>query len=371
VIDLMRFTLVALALAFTACSSNDDGGTDASQPTGPNPAPPGEPWNTLGEWKLFADVEAQRPVDAVVPYDVISVLYADEARKERFVWIPDGETIGYSDTERWNLPVGTILVKTFWFPNDARDPGAGRRLLETRLLLHDPDGWTGLTYVYRDTQNEATLLKTGDTVHVDWTDESGTMVNEDYNVPNVFDCQSCHGTKPDTHPLGPRTRQLDRDNAYGKDLENQIDHFAALGWLDQTPPQSRLHLTDPYGSGAIVERARSYLDANCAHCHAEDGKAKSTGLWLAYEMTDPATGDPSNWGVCKFPTSAGQAAGGLSYDIVPGDPDASIMPYRTASTDPAVKMPPLLTRRADARGVQVIRDWIAAMPAQSCDQPAP
>lgn len=366
----MRRFIVAFAFSMAGCGSGD-GGTTAKQPIRPTPAPAGDPWQTLGEWHLFADVEAQKPADRVVPYDVISVLFADGAGKNRFVWIPDGETIGYSDTERWDLPVGSILVKTFWFPNDARDPSSGRRLIETRLLLHDPDGWGGITYVYDDSQKEATLLKTGETVPIQWTDDGGTLIDDQYNVPNVFDCETCHGVKPNTHPLGPRTRQLDLDHLYGKTSENQIDHLARLGWFDQTPSATRVHLTDPYGDGPIIERARSYFDANCAHCHndAPGLQAQPTGLWLNYENTDPATGDPTHWGVCKFPTSAGSGSGTLSYDVVPGNPDQSIMIFRVSSIDPRVKMPPLPTRRSDAAGVAVLRDWIASMPAQSCTAP--
>jgi hypothetical protein len=108
------------------------------------------------------------------------------------------------------------------------------------------------------------------------------------------------------------------------------------------------------------------LDGNCAHCHEEGGKSDSTGFWINYERTDPITGDPQSYGICKFPTSAGRASGGLSYDIVPGNPDQSILVHRVASTDPEVKMPPLLTRRADQRGVQLLHDWIAAMPPNDC-----
>jgi uncharacterized repeat protein (TIGR03806 family) len=356
-----------LALSSLPACGGDDGGTRPPEPkVHPTPAPPDSPWKTLSEWGLFENIEQHTPADGVVPFEVISVLFADNADKARLLYVPEGLKIGWKDTDRWDLPLGTILVKTFGYAKDARDPSLGQQAIETRLLVHEPAGWVAHIYVYGSSKSEATLLRAGETVPIDHIDATGAQVHDDYNVPNEFDCQSCHGKKPDMLPLGPRTRQLDRDHDYGKGPENQIDHLAALGLFDQAPPATRVHLTDPYGNGPIVERARSYLDGNCAHCHTEGGKSESTGYWINYERTDPATGLPSNWGVCKFPTSAGSASGNFTFDVVPGDPDHSILVHRVESIDPEVKMPPLLTRRSDARGVQLLRDWIAAMPPDGC-----
>ena len=63
----------------------------------------------------------------------------------------------------------------------------------------------------------------------------------------------------------------------------------------------------------------------------------------------------------------GPASGGHDYDIVAGDPEASIMVYRMASTDPEIKMPELPTVTSDKAGTELIRDWIAAMPADTCN----
>ena len=63
---------------------------------------------------------------------------------------------------------------------------------------------------------------------------------------------------------------------------------------------------------------------------------------------------------------AGPGTGGHQYDIVPGDPDASIMIFRMESEEPGIKMPELPSQLSDAGGVGVIRAWIAAMPAMPC-----
>jgi len=70
--------------------------------------------------------------------------------------------------------------------------------------------------------------------------------------------------------------------------------------------------------------------------------------------------------VCKVPAAAGPGAGGNAYDIVPGRPEESIVVYRMASTDPEIKMPELPSLLADEFGVELISEWIAAMPEQDC-----
>jgi uncharacterized repeat protein (TIGR03806 family) len=303
----------------------------------------------------------------VLPYDVISVLFADDAQKQRFLWIPPGTTIGWRDTERWQLPIGSIAIKTFYFLRDERDPSLGRRLLETRLLIHEAAGWVGHTYVWNETQTAAERVLPGRTLNVSYTGASGELREQRYEVPNEHHCQECHGVAPDTELLGPRTRQLDRMHDYGSGPVNQLDHMAELGLFDVTPPPSRVHFEDPLGDGPIYDRARAYLDANCGHCHSQSAVAASTNFWLDYEHTDPVTGNPLNWGVCKFPTSAGPATGGHSYDVVPGRPDDSILIFRMESLESKMKMPPIPTRLADSAGTQVLREWIASMTGPPCD----
>lgn len=361
--------LFVVTTALPGCSDADDAATPPWDGK-PTPAPAGKPWSKLSAWHLFADGSEQaEPAEGVVPFEVISVLFADFAQKGRWLWVPPGQTITYDATQRWDLPTGSILAKSFWFPKDERDPTLGRTLLETRLLVHEPDGWVGHTYLWDESATEATRYAAGKSLPVSWIDASGTPRDQTYNVPNTFDCQSCHGVAPDTHPLGPRTRQLDRSRDYGSGPENQLDHLAALGLFDVAPAADRVHLVDPYAPGDAALRARSYLDANCSHCHGVGGKAESTNFLLSFDKTDPATGDPLNWGICKFPTSAGHGTAGRTYDIVPGSPDESIITARLASTDPAVKMPPILSTQIDTRGVALVGEWISGMTPTGCPSP--
>ena len=97
------------------------------------------------------------------------------------------------------------------------------------------------------------------------------------------------------------------------------------------------------------ERARSYLDINCSHCHNKVGPADTSGLLL--EPTDKV--GPS-LGLCKLPIAAGTGTGDRKYGIVPGKPDESIFTYRMKSVIPSEMMPELGRSLSHAEGVALI-----------------
>ena len=369
--------LALVTLLLAACGPSTDGGGSGgsggkpSLITTPTPAPDGAPWATLDEWHLFADARAQAPGGGVIPYDVNAPLFSDYTSKYRFLWLPQGTKIGWQDTERWSFPKGAILIKTFAYPVDARDPAKGQRLLETRLLVHEsePDGWVSHTYEWDAAQTKAERKVAGDTIDMSWIDAQGKSQQNAYEIPNTNVCQECHGKVGKASSLGGRTRQWNRDHDYGQGPENQIDHLAALGLLDVAPPAKaqRQTLVDPFGSGAVGERGRAYLDANCSHCHGVVGLAKGTALRLDYDHTDPVKGDPTDYGVCKAPASSGAGGTcGLGFDVVPGHGDQSILVCRTDSVSPKVTMPPVGHKRIHDEGVAVLKAWIDAMPEQLC-----
>ena len=375
------FAASAIVLA-AACNSDEvkqgprpDAGEGIDGGGGVTAAPDGKPWQTLAEWHLFADAKKQEPTNGVIPYEVNSALFADYAEKHRFLYVPKGEKIAYSDTDLWGFPEGTILVKTFAFYADARDPSKGERLIETRLLIHEADGWRPRTYVWNDDQTEATLKTGGADIDVEFTDGSGKSRTDTYSVPGEADCRTCHGKLGQTDTLGGRTRQLDRTHDYGDGPVNQIDHLKSLGLMDgdPAPAADRVHLVDPFGTdGTLDERARSYLDGNCAHCHQEGaGQGAQSGLYLDYPSTAAGAGPPARMGICKLPASAGGATCGYSLDIVPGRPDVSIYVCRMESTNPKFKMPSVGRNLVHDEGVQLITDWIRALPGDCGQGPAP
>ncbi|HUI25994.1 MAG TPA: SO2930 family diheme c-type cytochrome [Candidatus Kryptonia bacterium] len=332
-----------------------------SSGTGVNFDPSDAPCDLLSSYRLFkGDGSTQEPNDGVTPYDLNTQLFADYAVKHRFVWLPAHTSAVYNDNAAFDFPVGTVIVKTFAYPLDLRAPEAGDTLIETRLLVHRASGWEGLPYLWNDDKTEARLAVVGATVPVDAIQEDGVMRTYNYHVPNGNECKECHeATVKTMSPLGPKARNLNKLYAYADGTENQLSHWSRLGLLTGAPDPGTAPFTPPFddpSAGTLEQRARGYLDVNCAHCHNAGGAARTTGFYLTIDETNR-----TQLGICKSPVAAGRATGGLHFDIAPGDPDSSIVIYRMNSTEPGVAMPELGRQRVHSEAVDVIRQWIASL----------
>ncbi len=319
-----------------------------------------EPPAKLSAYGLFRDAAAQQPAADVLPYDVNTPLFSDYSVKDRFVRLPAGTRARYHEVDDFEFPVGTILVKTFAIQHDLRDPAKGRRLIETRLLIRRPEDWVGLTYIWNDAATEATLETIGATRAVRWVHTDGSPRSLDYIIPSKNQCMSCHENRRVLRPIGLKARHLNRDYAYADGRENQLVRWQRQGLLEGAPSPDtapRLPVWNDPRTGTLDRRARAYLEMNCAHCHNPNGPARTSGLDLL-----AAQDDARKWGVGKPPIAAGRGTGGRAFDIVPGQPDASILLFRMQSTDPGVMMPELPRRLVDAEGVALIREWIGRMP---------
>lgn len=113
---------------------------------------------TLSAYGFFEGrLAALKPTKGVIPYTLNTPLFSDYASKARFVKLPEGQQATYNDQEVLNFPVGSVLIKNFYYPLDARKPKKGRRIMETRLLIHEKEGWVALPYIWNDAQTEANL----------------------------------------------------------------------------------------------------------------------------------------------------------------------------------------------------------------------
>ena len=329
-------------------------------------------WLTLVSWQTVAVPEklseygffrgklaAQQPADGVVPYSLNTPLFSDYAEKLRFVKLPAGQSVAYNDTAVLNFPAGTTLIKTFYFPNDFRDPAKGRRLMETRLLVHQPEGWKAFDYVWNDEQTDALLEVAGDTKTVQYVDAAGQNKQHAYTIPNLNQCKGCHNRNEVMTPIGPSVRQLNGVLTYATSTENQLAHWQKAGLLTGLPALEKCSKAPVWNkpeTGSLNDRARAWLDINCAHCHNPNGPAMTSGLDLRASATDPTA-----LGVLKTPVAAGRGSGGHAYDIVPGKPDESILFYRLHSTDPGEMMPELGRKTVHTESLELVRAWIKAM----------
>lgn len=321
----------------------------------------------LSDWDLFVDPANQIPAPGVVPYAINSPLFSDHANKHRFIRLPEGGEITLEADGTWTFPEGTLIVKTFGFLTDERDPSLGEQLIETRLLSREDGEWVPYVYLWNEAETDADLELAGQRVDVSFIDRDGENISINYRVPTATQCANCHGGVEEIEPLGPRLDQMDHLFDYGSGPENQLDHMEALGmFASVVPPAAERHpLVDPMDTTAPLDaRARAYLHANCSHCHRDVGAARQSGLWLNIEVTEP-----SRLGVCKGPVAAGRGTGGRSVDVWPGDASRSIMTFRMASEEPGIKMPELPTVLSHHEGVALITEWIDAMEPVDCTVP--
>lgn len=315
----------------------------------------------LADYRLFQGVDPRvAPNPGGVPYDLTTPLFSDYAAKDRFVFLPPGTAMSYVPDGPFVFPEGTIIVKTFSF-QDTSGPTLLDTLVETRLLIKRDDGWHGLPYIWDAAATSATYRPEGGVArNLTVTDPSGTTHLFDYHIPDAGECGACHFGSAGDVPIGPTARLLNRDLDYGGGVvENQLVQLSALGFLSGAPadpaqaPRAPVW-NDPH-DGTREERARAYLDVNCAHCHNPQGRAGFTSLYLTH---DQPVG--RNLGVCKRPIAAGAGALGKLWDIDPGRPLESILLLRMAvgGEEPGVMMPEISKSLVHDPGVQLVSDWI-------------
>jgi uncharacterized repeat protein (TIGR03806 family) len=318
-------TLVALLVAAPAVAAVDHAALMSDSPPG-----------TLSATGLFADPARHRFAAAVQTYAIAAPLWSDGAEKHRAIALPPGTRATVAGDGLLALPVGTVLVKTFGYP----DTGA----LETRLLVRRDTGWVALPYVWNAARTDAELRRAGATLAVA---AHGARPALDWQVPNVNQCKSCHSVSGVLQPIGVKARNLA--------ATGDLARLRRAGLLAGAAPRSIVPLVADTRA-PLDARARGWLDANCGHCHNAAGSASNSGLFLDWEQKDKVA-----LGIGKRPVAAGRGSGGRAVAIAPGHPEASILLFRMESGEPGVMMPELGRTLPDPQGIALIRQWIADM----------
>ena len=321
--------------------------------------------------------------EAVEVYDLNTPLFTDYALKLRTIWMPAGLSATYREGDTLDFPVGTVITKTFFYPladtpgvlargdGHAFLDGEGRldlsrvRLIETRILVHREAGWQAVPYRWTEDQDTALLHRVGEVIPLQLEDAGGAVTAFKDVMPDVNQCASCHAPDSNTRaiaPIGPKPRHLNREFDYPHGPQNQLERLAAVGYLTGLPDVTTVPRNADWQdlSAPLEARARAYLDANCSHCHSPVGPADTSGLNLEPDLPHgPALG------LCKLPIAAGSGTGNRRFDIVPGEPDQSIMLYRLDNVEPDEMMPEIGRSTIHTEGVTLIREWIESLPG-SC-----
>ena len=313
------------------------------------------PPKLLSEYGFFVNTKDQITVPGVLPYELITSLFSDYADKHRFVYVPKGKIAAYQKDSVFSFPVGSVLIKTFSY-EPINNQRSERHLIETRLLIRKDSGWDALTYVWDEEGQEASLALAGKTVKANYISNDGRQLDIRYRVPNKNQCKECHLENESIVPIGPKPRNLNRDYNYLEGTMNQLEKWMSVKFIESYPEKINSVIDFMDSSEPINDRARAYLDINCGHCHAPEGSASNSGLYLDLLETRE-----KQLGVFKGPVATGRGSGGLDYSIVPGHPDESILLYRMISDAPDIMMPESGRSVMHKEAVDIIYQWIEEM----------
>jgi len=331
--------------------------------------PPSEYPARLSAWGLFRIDDAGFTLGrGNRVYDLNTALFTDYALKLRTLYVPPDRTARFDARDSFDFPPGTIVSKTFFYLQDGPQqvnldtswdghPGSldmdRVRLIETRLLVRQDEGWDALPYIWQG--DDAFLKITGDMFTL------RTTADDDFNyvVPTRNQCASCHAENHTTgalQPIGLKARHLHRIDPVTQ--THQLQAWQQHGLLEGLPALDEIDANARFddAGAALSHRARSYLDINCGHCHNPAGAADTSGLLLDYQPhADMALG------ICKPPIAAGRGSGGLLYSIVPGQADQSILTFRMSTTNPATMMPELGRSLVHREGLALVTGWINSL----------
>ena len=307
----------------------------------------------LSDTGLFASVKDHRPQAGLIPYSVNSPLWSDGAAKERFLALPGNGQIEFAEEGPWQFPEGTVLVKTFFLERKTGDASTSQRI-ETRLLTLQKSQWHGYSYAWNDEQTEAFLVPAaGQDREFIFTNRKQT-----WHIPSRAECMVCH-TEAGGFALGVNTLQMNREHNYGAATDNQLrtlEHLGVFRWPGKTtgfpkPPEMLGRLVSPHDAGAeLALRARSYLHANCAHCHSLNGGGNAL-------MDLGFTKDEEGMRILGVKPQHDTFNVKDALLVAPGDPERSLIYLRVAKVGRG-RMPPLSTRAVDEQAARLIAEWI-------------
>jgi len=318
--------------------------------------------SSLSKSGLFASVKDHQPAQGVRPFAVNSRQWQDGATAEHWIGMPGTSAATLHATGK-PIP-GLVSWHNFrmHFPKDAvltRTLSLAERHVETQLLHYDGLEWRAYTYAWRDDQTDADL------VPADGAEKEvrAGKQRRNWQFQSRSQCLSCHDNQSQ-YALAFEPEQLNRIGADGR---NQLVALTEEGFIRRAdkddkplPPfdaaavKSEAKLADPSDESQPLEaRARSYLHANCGHCHSEHG-----GGAVALRF--------------GFPTAV---AAMKSIDVRPtrgdfglpdarivkrGDPYASTLYFRM-SKHGRDRMPHIGSEVPDEAGLELIGKWIESL----------
>ncbi|MEL6107220.1 MAG: PQQ-dependent sugar dehydrogenase [Planctomycetota bacterium] len=307
----------------------------------------------LSQTGLFESTSKLTAAPGVYRYQPIAQSWQGGPRSEFLIAVPGAKSIQIKKAKRqWKFPEGTVFVRTFLH---------GKTRLETQLLHFDGISWLPYSYLWNEAQTDAELVEASGLTHSFAVDVEGRTETLDWKVHHRAQCQTCHSRERG----GGIGFDLDNLVTIGDRGETDLQRMIELGILDKAPAKwwNVKRMVDPHDTQADLDsRARSYLSANCVHCHQRGGGG-TVPLDLLY------VNDTDAINAVNFLPTQGTFGIEDAKVIAPGDPSRSILFYRMA-TSSSGHMPKIWSRDNDLEGLELIHDWIASMPSSETARPS-
>lgn len=317
----------------------------------------------LSQTGLFASVKDHRPAPGVLPYRVNTEPWMDHATAERFIALPGASQLDVQTREdrmqgqvkgAWRFPADAVLAKTISLELERGNPATKKRL-ETQVLHFDGRVWNAYNYLWNDEQTDAALAGPESTDRIYTIQDAqapGGRRRQKWHFASRTECLLCHMPWAG-YVLGFNPWQLDRDVAASGEPANQLRAFEELGLFLQPVQKPKLPAPSQPERAALEQKARAYLQVNCAHCHQFGGGGTAT-MDVRLELPLDKTG------LMDAKPSQGDFGIADARIVAPGDPCRSVLLYRMAKTGPG-RMPHFASSQADDEGIRLVSDWIAAM----------
>ncbi len=366
----LALSFVALMSVIISCTQSDD--VEQYTPISPvNVDLTQAPYPLLSQYNFFeGDMKDQIPALNVLPYKPSSSLFSDYAHKKRFVWMPIGLSATYNgDMNVLELPVGSVLIKTFYYDNVQNvTPVGATRIIETRLMIRKATGWIFADYIWNDDQTEAYFNLAGSNTPVTWL-ENGVERSVNYRIPSEEQCIVCHKKRETINgadqtvfvPIGIKPQNLNFGFTSSSTARNQLSKWIEQGYLQNNftfPSIANSTIDYEDATKPLETRARSYVDINCAHCHQNDRHCDYRPMRFSFNET---ANNPTNMGVCVDTQDMQDFAPSLSRIVTPGNINRSMLYHRLNTTDEAIRMPLHGRTLIHDEGIILIEAWINSL----------
>lgn len=271
-------------------------------------------------------------------------LWSDGSDKKRYVYLPPGSKIDTTDPDRWVLPVGTKLWKSFII---------GTQLVETRLIERTGEGegdFRFATYFWETPTST-------DAIRMGYKDLLINAAGTTHDIPNGLMCERCHNTSKE-RSLGFSALQLNHDLG-GLNLATLVNE----GWLTSPIP---LDIKAP-GADQQTQDALGYLHANCGNCHNDSPglpleNVPAPQLLLRLSVKDKMLEDTGAFKTAINQKSTASSELSVEYRIKGGSVADSAVHFRMTQRMIEDQMPPIGTELQDDTGLDLIQKWIMSLP---------